>query len=250
MEPEFDEPLSISEQIAIARINKNKKELIRLMKLRDIMQSTKKSNKNDEYDEYDENSENYDNDKYSKYSENYEYDEDIINKCDNKFDPFTMNPIRLQNIIVIFQDNKYWCFELIPLAKQLFYKTSNPYTRTPFTAEDIDRVFTAAENNPIIINQKYEMHGFPTDKLINVRYSMCEEEIITDLINYYKEIHYIIQNSKHYIADLYNLYQIINETPLHKLNKCSVARNPRMIIMFITRLLTYILEIFPQKIEK
>jgi len=180
------------------------------------MHGAKKSNKNNEYNE---------NDEY----------ENVTNECDNKSDPFTMNLIRLQNIIVIFQDNKYWCFELIPLAKQLFYKTSNPYTRTAFTKKDIKHVFTSAENNPIIINQKYKMNGFPIDKFINIRYSACEEEIIADLINYYKEIQRIIHNSKHYIFDLYNLYQIINEKPLQKLNRCSVTRNPHMIVTFITK---------------
>ncbi len=170
--------------------------------------------------------------------------------CDNTTDIFsgvTLN--KISKVVVISQNGKNWCFDLVGLARYLFTSQSNPYTRQPFEAADVKRVLLLAALEPQIIVQREQIKEH-TIKYTDLKYSQCEQELMNDLIAFNNQtLDVLRRGNPDYLYILYLIYNnVYTKIPLN-LNSCRAGRYPRRVLVAARDLLDFILTIFPYEVS-
>ena len=146
--------------------------------------------------------------------------------CHNTLDPFTLEEI--QTIFIVRQNGINWCFELLPLAKQVFINPTNPYTRQEFDNETIQRILQKAD---LLVSSPQVKDA----KLDEFKYTNCEKDILTRLNSYVGEL------EGKSLVTLFDYYKKI-EKLADDISKCKVLKYPMPVYKNIHRVLESILD--------
>ena len=171
--------------------------------------------------------------------------------CDNITDPFSATDLtKVTNLVIIHQNDKNWCFDTVGLARYLFTKQINPYTRQPFDTADIKKVLFTASSDPQMIAQREKIKS--KDHLVkytNLKYTNCETELMNDLIAFNnKSLDLIRDGGQDYLYMLYLIFNAAHTEIPGKLNRCP-AKYPLRVMAATRDFLDFILAIFPYTVS-